>query len=487
MATKYAKYTMSQAAARAKAKVGKSNEIDGCLAECVNPAYNSPYDIPSPWGWGGNGRTWAINYWLNAVARGKVVKTSDPNSIPAGALAFMVDNADKGKAKPAGAGHVFIGAGSGYAYSTDRPKNGKWGKVTIGSIESAWAKTLVGYIEVTGDGYTLTDKAPVLPAVTAKTEKWTVDVNPGTVLNGRAAPVSGKVLYQRKPGYGITTVGRDPSGKWAVTRYGTWYAVAYLKARGAAPTPITIMSWNVKSPTLNGSWPVWSKRRDGQVALIKAIAPTVLLGQEFGSPTNVKWYDAALKAIGLTNVEAYMHDAKGKLTGKWRVIYYDPKIFTRLKSGLYTIGPKLKDDVKYMAECILADGSRPYYFASGHVENDDASGDTQVAQIEDCFRRRAEAAKTNHVAPEDCILGFDTNSRNRVREWVEANTDYRDAAGLAKSAQDVSIKSINGWKTPVRGDREDYIFVHKNRLVQSFDQRDAHTISDHDPQIITIN
>ncbi|MCW2543121.1 MAG: hypothetical protein JWM40_673, partial [Frankiales bacterium] len=155
---KYAPHTMTAAAARAKAGVGKRNEVNGCLAECINPAYDSPYDIPAPWGWGGNGKPWAINYWLNAVAKGKVVRTSDPTKIPAGALAFMVKNADRGKAKPAGAGHVFIGAGGGYAYSTDRPTVGKWGRVTIRSIESAWGMTLVGYILVTGDGYTLTDK-----------------------------------------------------------------------------------------------------------------------------------------------------------------------------------------------------------------------------------------------------------------------------------------------------------------------------------------
>jgi endonuclease/exonuclease/phosphatase (EEP) superfamily protein YafD len=162
MATKYAPHTMTAAAARAKAKVGKSNAVGMCLAECVNPAYNSPYNLPS-WRFGGNGRPWAVNHWLDAVDRGKVVKTSDPAKIPAGALAYMA-KVSGGKLVYTTPGHVFIGAGGGNAYSTDRPSNGKWGKVSIRSIEAAWGMKLVGYILVTGDGITLTDKpAAVTP------------------------------------------------------------------------------------------------------------------------------------------------------------------------------------------------------------------------------------------------------------------------------------------------------------------------------------
>lgn len=202
MAVKSNKYRMKQAADRAKAKVGKANKYRYCLQECVNGS-GTPYAIPGPWGWGGNGNDTAINFWLNAVAKGKVVKTSDPGKIPAGALVFMVNNADKGKAKPAGAGHVFIGAGGGYAYSTDRPSNGHWGRVTIKSIEQAWGKTLVGYVLITGDGYDLQDKL----VVTEKDNRWETTAS---LLNLRAAPVDGKVLAQVKRGTIIDTVGYAP-------------------------------------------------------------------------------------------------------------------------------------------------------------------------------------------------------------------------------------------------------------------------------------
>jgi hypothetical protein len=198
---------MTDAGKRAAAKVGRSNKLGMCLAECINPAYGSPYSIPGPWRWGGNGRAWAINFWLAAVAHGTVVKTADPAKIPKGALAFMVKNADKGKAKPGGAGHVFIGAGGGYAYSTDRPKNYKWGRVTIRSIESAWGMTLVGYILVTADGYDLRDETSTKPPVA----KWS---DPDTfVLGATGADVKrlGERLNVWAIVYGYTPIAKPGS------------------------------------------------------------------------------------------------------------------------------------------------------------------------------------------------------------------------------------------------------------------------------------
>lgn len=155
-------YTQRQAEARAKAKVGDSNRVGYCLAECV-----AVYGIPGPYGWGGNGRAWAYNYWLNAVAHGKVVKTSDPEQIPAGALLF---HAPRPGATTIGgkAGHVAIGAGNGYEYSTDQPREGRWGRVKISAVEQSWGKKLLGYIVVTGDGVRLMPD----PTPTIKLDPW---------------------------------------------------------------------------------------------------------------------------------------------------------------------------------------------------------------------------------------------------------------------------------------------------------------------------
>lgn len=270
MAVKSNKYRMKQAADRAKAKVGKANKYRYCLQECVNGS-GTPYAIPGPWGWGGNGNDTAINFWLNAVAKGKVVKTSDPGKIPAGALVFMVNNADKGKAKPAGAGHVFIGAGGGYAYSTDRPSNGHWGRVTIKSIEQAWGKTLVGYVLITGDGYDLQDKL----VVTEKDNRWETTAS---LLNLRAAPVDGKVLAQVKRGTIIDTVGYAPvqGSVWQVDAEQRWVSKEYLKEIELPPElPASSCTFIAAFANLEGGYDDkdknWGKRKQAVADKLSAV------------------------------------------------------------------------------------------------------------------------------------------------------------------------------------------------------------------------
>lgn len=219
MSAKYPPQTRSSALERARAKADSraSNGVGWCLRECVV----NIYQIPPQWRFAGDGRPTAYNYWLSAVERGRVVHTSNPMDIPAGAMAFMAGGH---------AGHVFIGAGGGYAYSTDRPTNGHWGHVSIRSIERAWAHTLVGYIDVTGDGYTLSDR-PVVTDVTKVTEFWEVNVSPGSTLNGRLSPVTGRVVAHRKPGTRIRTQWSKTvwGTRWVCTRYGVWHSTRYLR------------------------------------------------------------------------------------------------------------------------------------------------------------------------------------------------------------------------------------------------------------------
>lgn len=263
---------------------------------------------------------------------------------------------------------------------------------------------------------------------------------------------------------------------------------------------LRLSGWNLKSPTLDGDWPVWTKRRSGHVSQLTDFKPDVFFAQEVGSPTAEAWYNPQLAKIDLTNAKC--HNGAG--SGKWRAIWYNADIFTHVTSGLYTIKASLNGDDKQMAECILAIGDRNFYFGSFHLENNNGfdkktgkSGDAiRVDQIKDVFRRMAEACKAHNVAPEDAFLEGDSNSALWVKEWVEANTDYRDAAPravkkattsiLGSIVPDTGVRSINGWKAPAKGDREDFFFTHKDVDVLSYDQRDSHKWSDHNLQNIVV-
>jgi hypothetical protein len=142
---------MSAAATKAASLVGTDTPYDEpnwCLRWCVRHVYNY-------WGgcrWGGNGSPWAINYWYAAKNWGRVVETSDPYRIPAGAMTFS-------KGAPV-YGHVFIADGKGGCYTTDYPRSTDIGHVSIDSLMRAWGQRLLGYIEVTGEGLDLRNTAP---------------------------------------------------------------------------------------------------------------------------------------------------------------------------------------------------------------------------------------------------------------------------------------------------------------------------------------
>lgn len=140
------------AAEIAESKVGHSTphgESGWCLEWTVRDVIN----YQGPCRWAGNGRPWAINFWLAAKKWGRVVETSDPTRIPRGALVFT-----KGRSVY---GHVFIALGNGYCASTDYPTARKIGKARITDLLAGWGHVLLGYVEITGDGLDLRDSGPV--------------------------------------------------------------------------------------------------------------------------------------------------------------------------------------------------------------------------------------------------------------------------------------------------------------------------------------
>lgn len=149
--------TMSAAGRRAASLVGGPtpfSEPNWCQHWCSRTVYNDQ----GPYYWGGNGKAWAVNMWLGAVAKGKVVRTTDPAQIPSGAMVFS-----KGSSVY---GHVFIGDGVSGCYTTDFPVSRKIGHVPIRQLLNAWGHTLLGYIEVTGAGTDYRGQSAAMPMPT---------------------------------------------------------------------------------------------------------------------------------------------------------------------------------------------------------------------------------------------------------------------------------------------------------------------------------
>lgn len=486
---KYAPYTMTAAGNRARAGVGGKNLINGCLAECINPAYASPYNIPAPWGWGGNGRAWAINYWLNAVAKGKVVKTSDPMAIPFGALIFFVDNADRNRT-PRGAGHVSIGAGNGYTYSTDRPSLGRWGKVSIKSIESAWAKTLVGYILISGDGYTLTDKNAVTdpsnPAayyIGAKGDYITT-LGKNLVKHGfdkhyktGPGPVFGEAdrlnVQDAQKAQGFT--GKDADG------YPGKSTLAFLASAPDTKPPVTppptdsftmrIGNLNVnrnRITTTGNNWTspggfhvrdvakgkAWSDR----VKLIPKIAAQAGISQ-MGTQETAQYVDrdAIVKAMG-SNWAGVLH-GDGDLSS---AIFTDKTRCKHIKDGSFkTAGPHHNQATWEILQDI--ETGIEYVYSVSHLIDPAQGSDTLRGQQAAAWIKNTEAI----AGGRPIIFSGDMNIVATGKDPVsKAFAKYNNAEKIAKVKKNNSWGTTNQLKTkPASGRRVDQFYTSKGIIV----------------------
>lgn len=232
---------MSAAATRAAALVGGPtpfSEPNWCQHWCSRTVY----DDQGPYYWGGTHNAWAINMWLGAVEKGRVVKTSDPAKIPAGAMTFS-----KGASKY---GHVFIADGKAGCYTTDFPVSRKIGHVKIADLMRAWGHTLLGYIEVTGGGKDFRDygiPTPV-PVVTiwddlqwnVASPRWYTPWKPreaaiGDSIRGDASVNTFQEVYDdaqveslmRALGANFSRVGTGGPGLEAMTDHTRWDLVSH--------------------------------------------------------------------------------------------------------------------------------------------------------------------------------------------------------------------------------------------------------------------
>lgn len=158
------KYAPGAATARATALgwVGRKYPPGWCLRFQALEIFK----VPGVGDWDRDRAADAEDYWKAAVARGKVVKTSDPAKIPAGVMIMWTDPGRNDY------GHAAYSLGGGMMVSTDLPTSGKVGKVKISEASRRWGHKLVGYVLVDGNGFTLTPKPPKPPAPPADTVRW---------------------------------------------------------------------------------------------------------------------------------------------------------------------------------------------------------------------------------------------------------------------------------------------------------------------------
>jgi len=135
--------------ARAESWLGKAFSPGWCLYWCLVHVFK----VPGLGDYDHDGSADAEDYWKAAKARGKVVATSDPKKIPAGVLIMWTGGSRDH-------GHAAYSLGDGEMVSTDLPTRGKVGRVPIATAHDEWGLTLVGYVLVDGNGFTLTRSNP---------------------------------------------------------------------------------------------------------------------------------------------------------------------------------------------------------------------------------------------------------------------------------------------------------------------------------------
>lgn len=117
------------AVAWAKARIGDhdTSAYGGLCDHTVGLAYGHDH----------SGSTTAYNHWLAIPAS---YKHAGDRSVPAGGLAFF-------RGGSSGAGHVMISIGGGDFVSNDIVTYGTLSRTTIGTVESKWGETYLGWAQ----------------------------------------------------------------------------------------------------------------------------------------------------------------------------------------------------------------------------------------------------------------------------------------------------------------------------------------------------
>lgn len=159
------------------------------------------------------------------------------------------------------------------------------------------------------------------------------------------------------------------------------------------------------------------------------------------------------------------------------------KVYAKVyATKMFDLRPRLSGDTKQGVGVIVnPDNTNRVAICTAQLENEDASGNTQVAQARNLVDQ-FEAFCDDHGIPDSRrFYAVDTNSDNRVRVEVFERAGYVDAFDVAYSSENSTWRSIVRWFGPAtKGKRIDLIAVRKTRPVRRARLRTTtSSLSDH--------
>lgn len=157
-------------------------------------------------------------------------------------------------------------------------------------------------------------------------------------------------------------------------------------------------------------------------------------------------------------------------------------------SKMFDLKPRLKGDTKQgVGSVIYPDNNHPVAVCTAQLENEDASGNTQVKQAANLVAQFEAWCDSKGIPDSRRFYAVDTNSDNRVRAEVFEKAGYVDAFDVAYSAENTGWRSIAKWfGKPTAGKRIDLIAVRKGRPVRRARLRATTSLSDHLSQFVDV-
>jgi hypothetical protein len=136
--------------------------------------------------------------------------------------------------------------------------------------------------------------------------------------------------------------------------------------------------------------------------------------------------------------------------------------------NMFDLKPRYRGDTK-QGVGVIAKPTDGYAvgICTAQLENEDASGDTQVGQADNLVDKFEAWCDAHEIDESRRFYALDTNSDNRVRSEVFQARGYVDAFDVAWSSENSIWRSLVKWfGKPTKGKRIDLIAVRKGRPVR---------------------